>query len=209
MFTKKLLGMTFGSWEASAALNAARNVELCAASDLDHARTLLSSRTILVGIIELGTAVPAEVVELFLREHWWVTWVAVCRSEALQDARWRRLIHEHCIDYHTLPVVPARFGHTLGHAYGFAALADTTLVDNAPRLAGTNGMKITGNSPAIAALRQRSLKAASAEAPVLIWGESGTGKELVARAVHENSARRGGAFVPINCGAIPAGLIQS
>ncbi|MUI16566.1 sigma-54-dependent Fis family transcriptional regulator [Massilia dura] len=204
MFIKKLLGITSGSWEASAALMAARNFELSAARDLDHARTLLSSRTILVGIIELGAAVPAEAIDLFLREHPWVTWVAACRGDTLQDERWRRLIRDHCIDYHTFPIDPARLGHTLGHAYGFAALGDTM-----PRLVRGGGMKMTGNSPAITALRQRALKAARAEAPVLIWGESGTGKELVARGVHENSARRAGPFVPINCGAIPAGLIQS
>jgi transcriptional regulator with PAS, ATPase and Fis domain len=44
---------------------------------------------------------------------------------------------------------------------------------------------------------------------VLVTGESGTGKELVARAVHEKSSRRSGAFVPINCGAIPEALLES
>jgi transcriptional regulator with PAS, ATPase and Fis domain len=49
---------------------------------------------------------------------------------------------------------------------------------------------------------------AAASAPVLIWGES-SGKELAAQAVHAHSPRRKGPFVPINCGAIPAALIQS
>jgi len=52
-------------------------------------------------------------------------------------------------------------------------------------------------------------KVAATEATVLILGESGTGKELIARALHEKSARRNGAFVSINCGALPEGLIES
>ena len=52
-------------------------------------------------------------------------------------------------------------------------------------------------------------KVSATEATVLIHGESGTGKELVARAIHENSLRRSGAFVAINCGALPEGLLES
>ena len=52
-------------------------------------------------------------------------------------------------------------------------------------------------------------KAASASATVLITGESGTGKELVARAIHYSSQRSSAAFVPVNCGGIPEGLLES
>ena len=52
-------------------------------------------------------------------------------------------------------------------------------------------------------------KVASTDAPVLILGESGTGKEVAALAVHRQSPRRDGPFVPINCGAIPETLLES
>ncbi|MFA5515336.1 MAG: PEP-CTERM-box response regulator transcription factor [Desulfuromonadales bacterium] len=52
-------------------------------------------------------------------------------------------------------------------------------------------------------------KVSSCDVPVLVLGESGTGKELVARAIHEKSLRKGGPFIPINCGAIPENLLES
>jgi two-component system response regulator HydG len=52
-------------------------------------------------------------------------------------------------------------------------------------------------------------KAAASSATILISGESGTGKELVARAIHYSSRRSAAAFVPVNCGGIPEGLLES
>ncbi len=66
-----------------------------------------------------------------------------------------------------------------------------------------------GNSLPSQAVRTMIARVADSPATVLITGESGTGKELVARALHEQSGRRGGNFVPINCAAIPKDLIES
>ncbi|MHC4519128.1 MAG: sigma-54-dependent transcriptional regulator, partial [Planctomycetota bacterium] len=52
-------------------------------------------------------------------------------------------------------------------------------------------------------------KYAAADGTVLVAGESGTGKELVVKAIHQASKRKKGPFVVVNCGAIPAGLIES
>ncbi|PKO63909.1 MAG: sigma-54-dependent Fis family transcriptional regulator [Betaproteobacteria bacterium HGW-Betaproteobacteria-16] len=56
---------------------------------------------------------------------------------------------------------------------------------------------------------QRARKVLEHDIPVLIEGETGTGKELLAKAIHESSQRRQGAFVAINCASIPEGLIES
>lgn len=52
-------------------------------------------------------------------------------------------------------------------------------------------------------------RAAQRDISVLLLGETGTGKEVFARAIHDASARRGGPFIPVNCGAIPESLIES
>lgn len=66
-----------------------------------------------------------------------------------------------------------------------------------------------GASPSAEAIRHLIERVASSSATVLITGESGTGKELVARALHDQSDRCGGNFVPINCAAIPKDLLES
>ncbi|HET9485021.1 MAG TPA: sigma-54 dependent transcriptional regulator [Xanthomonadales bacterium] len=69
--------------------------------------------------------------------------------------------------------------------------------------------RLLGTSRAIEEVRARIVKVARSQAPVYITGESGSGKELVARLIHETGPRAGGPFVPVNCGAIPAELMES
>ncbi len=69
--------------------------------------------------------------------------------------------------------------------------------------------KLVGDSPAIDRVRKLITKVAPTDSAVLITGETGTGKELVARGVHDQSARAEQPFVAINCGALPESLIES
>lgn len=66
-----------------------------------------------------------------------------------------------------------------------------------------------GTSPIMERLYQQVEKVARTEATVLLVGESGTGKEVIAHAIHQASTRRDAAFVAVNCGAIPAHLIEA
>lgn len=69
--------------------------------------------------------------------------------------------------------------------------------------------RILGRSEPMQQVYEMILRAAAANANVIIYGESGTGKELVSRAIHDLSDRREQAFVPVNCGAIPESLLES
>jgi two-component system C4-dicarboxylate transport response regulator DctD len=69
--------------------------------------------------------------------------------------------------------------------------------------------KLLGRSPQIERVRRLVGEVAESPVDVLIHGETGTGKELVAQALHESSARRGGHFVALNCGAVPDNLLDS
>ena len=69
--------------------------------------------------------------------------------------------------------------------------------------------EIIGVSPPMQRIFEMIRRVAGSDVPVLITGDSGTGKELVARAIHHRSGRKNGAFIAINCGAIPENLLES
>jgi len=106
------------------------------------------------------------------------------------------------------------FGY-LTKPYDAATLVD--LLKRATRLTGSSAevsddswrSEIVTASPTMEALLAEARLAAQSEASLLIQGESGTGKELLARAIHRASPRRDKPFVAINCGAIPAELLES
>jgi len=77
--------------------------------------------------------------------------------------------------------------------------------DGGPALFGD----LIGDSEPLQRVKQLMNQVAASDATVLITGESGTGKEVVARSLHQASRRRGQPFVPVNCGAIPAELLES
>jgi formate hydrogenlyase transcriptional activator len=72
-----------------------------------------------------------------------------------------------------------------------------------------NFEEIVGNSPALLAALQKIEQVAPTDSTVLIYGETGCGKELIARAIHDRSARKNRPLVKVNCSAISAGLVES
>jgi two-component system NtrC family response regulator len=73
----------------------------------------------------------------------------------------------------------------------------------------SGGSALLGRGPVLQGVRRNIELVAASDVPVLITGESGTGKELAARAIHQQSRRAKGPFIPINCGAIPETLLES
>jgi DNA-binding NtrC family response regulator len=135
-----------------------------------------------------------------------VGWVAATVAGQLEDSAVRRLIRDYCFDYVTLPISNDRIVDAVGHAYGMVALHENA----SPEVRdGRAEGEMVGSCDAMLALFRSIRKVAMTDAPVFISGESGTGKELTAVAIHARSARRDQPFVAINCGAIPAHLLQS
>ena len=112
-------------------------------------------------------------------------------------------------DYLTKPVEPEELNLVLDKALEHRRLVSEVvrLREDVKDKYSFDGIVFSG--PPMRKVLDLVQKVAATEATVLILGESGTGKELIARALHEKSARRNGAFVAINCGALPEGLLES
>ncbi len=98
-----------------------------------------------------------------------------------------------------------------GDELAIVILEDITELSSLRRLVG--GEKsfsgIVGKHPLMLEIYDTIREIADVNVPVMILGESGTGKELVARAIHNEGERSRGNFVPVNCGALPDGLLES
>ena len=178
-----------------------------AVSNLSAARKALKNNPYPVGLLLLSKTNNADVIEVdaLLEAHQSTQWVGVFPAEMIKRPAYRTLIIQHLFDFHTWPIDPSRLDHTLGHAYGYAELKEIPDIT----IASKRDMAFVGQSSAIQHLRKQIAKIAQANAPVLIWGESGSGKELTAQAIHTHSPRADEPFIAVNCGAIPASLIQS
>jgi DNA-binding NtrC family response regulator len=176
-------------------------------NDLVTAHRLMQEQVFNVGLLVPGKIDDSACAALdaFLRSHKGVAWVGAFEAELLSTPRCRDLIVDHLFDHHTLPVKLDQIASTLGHAQGHAALRQSAQSGSA----SVGDKNIVGNGDAAKLLLRQIQRVAKVDAPVLICGPSGSGKELTAQAIHRQSARAEGPFVPVNCGAIQATLIQS
>ncbi|MFN3534548.1 MAG: sigma-54-dependent Fis family transcriptional regulator [Desulfatiglandales bacterium] len=96
-----------------------------------------------------------------------------------------------------------------GRSIGNTILIEAVKETSCKRSWVSGPMHVVGDSSAFRSVLERARNAACYDSNVLIMGETGTGKEVIARFIHENSRRKGGPLVVINCGAIPKELLAS
>lgn len=105
-------------------------------------------------------------------------------------------------DFVSKPVALDKLRELVGHALNLKR------TDGFSDSLGTS-RDLIGSSAATERLREKITKVARSQAPIHIHGESGAGKEVVARLIHQSSARQSGPFIAVNCGAIPPELVES
>lgn len=111
-------------------------------------------------------------------------------------------------DYLTKPFSRDQLKLVVEKAFAFLALREENSLLRA-RLSAESLPSIIAHSTKMTSVIGMARRVAASEATVLLLGESGTGKEVVARAIHQASERRSGAFVAVNCAAIPGELLES
>ncbi|HMA11080.1 MAG TPA: sigma 54-interacting transcriptional regulator [Steroidobacteraceae bacterium] len=100
-------------------------------------------------------------------------------------------------------------GHVLRGANGERYLGEQLYPLEADAGTDCDAMQMVGQSPAFLHCVDNLARVADSEASILLYGESGVGKELAARFIHARSPRAGGAFIVINCAAVPETLFES
>ncbi|WP_231557878.1 sigma-54 dependent transcriptional regulator [Aeromonas taiwanensis] len=185
---------------------AALGWSVCLASSPQEAFSHYVKKAPKVGVVLLSEGAAEAVEALFRQTCGTMVWVALAPPHLLALPRMQEQLLNYCFDYHSLPVEDDRLLAILGHAFGIACLRGRV-----PRPCGQDKEEggLIGESPVMRQLMGRVERLAKADSSVVLQGESGTGKELVARLIHRHSSRATGPFIAINCGAIPATLIQS
>lgn len=112
-------------------------------------------------------------------------------------------------DYLSKPVSLEQLRSLVKSALDLPPLKNKTGLDAVADNTDSSARSLLGESLPMRHLRAMIEKLSRSQAPVYISGESGSGKELAARLIHEKSARHGGPFIPVNCGAIPENLMES
>jgi DNA-binding NtrC family response regulator len=129
--------------------------------------------------------------------------VPILASQRLADGV--EAVRQGAFDFLQNPIDADEVRHVVGRALSIPAGVEEpcppSTLDSAP--------KLLGHSASMRELRAEIRKAASGTATVLVRGETGTGKELIARMVHDESARASGPFVKVHCGALPDNLLES
>lgn len=153
-----------------------------------------------VGLLDLRTRVPADLAQLqqLMTDHRHMTLLALLPTTPLPPSSLLESVLAACMHTYTVPFELSGLTRRL---------QQLAAQEEDPAAAGPQAL--IGESAVLQVARAAIRKFAPVDLPVLITGETGTGKELAAQALHALSARRARPFLAVNCGAIPAALVQS
>ncbi len=176
------------------------DIETYSACNIDEAKTLLKQRQYALCLtdMQMSGGTGLDLVN-YITEHHAGLPVAVITAHASAENAVSAL-KAGAFDYLTKPISLKQ----LRPLVEFALKLSTQTNTRKP-----NTLEMIGNSEPITYVRNMITKLARSQAPVYISGESGSGKELAAKLIHNNSSRVDGAFIAVNCGAIPENLMES
>jgi DNA-binding NtrC family response regulator len=120
-----------------------------------------------------------------------------------------RAMREGAFDFVVKPVSPERIGMAIANALNLDQTAARARAGRKPRTGSISFEDIVSVSPPMQRVIDLAMRAAQSNIPVVLEGESGVGKEMVANAIRNASDRAGKPFITVNCGAIPANLVES
>ena len=183
------------------------------AYELEHAKTNLANKAydFCLTDLKLPDGSGLDIVKLIAKEYP-LTPVAVITAHGNMDLAIEAL-KLGAFDFVNKPLELPRLKQLVYHALKvgqeFKAQPTDTLKSTPSPSQQLLDKHLIGTSDAMTQLKSTIIKLARSQAPVFLWGASGTGKEVVARMIHQLSPRQEGAFVPVNCGAIPSELMES
>lgn len=176
------------------------DVDTYSASSLDEAKAMLKLRTYALCLtdMQMPNGTGLDLVNYINEFHLGLP-VAVITAHASADNAVSAL-KAGAFDYLAKPISLKQLRPVIESALKLSAgTGQSTL----------NTLGMIGDSEQIQYVRNMIAKVSRSQAPVYISGESGSGKELAAKLIHQNSSRADGAFIAVNCGAIPENLMES
>ncbi|MFM1895065.1 MAG: hypothetical protein RLZZ385_139 [Pseudomonadota bacterium] len=184
------------------------SLDTSSAADLQSARDLLESQdfNLCLTDMRLPDGDGLELVQ-YIQQHHSDVPVAVITAHGSTETAIKALKYG-AFDFVSKPVDLQKLRDLISAALKLSEITPRTVAP-AVKTDHRSATRIIGESASINQLKEQIGKLARSQAPVYISGESGSGKELAARAIHEQSARRQGPFIAVNCGAIPEELMES
>ncbi|WP_439889030.1 sigma-54 dependent transcriptional regulator [Pseudomonas sp. MBLB4123] len=180
----------------------------CGSADWRDAVTPLESSRTVLSVLVGGAQATGGMLELLKDLAAWDEYLPVQLVDEQVAAEWPEDVRRRVLASLEMPPSYNKLLDSLHRAQVYREMYDQAR--DRGRQRETNLFRsLVGTSRTIQHVRQMMQQVADTEASVLILGESGTGKEVVARNLHYHSKRREAPFVPVNCGAIPAELLES